>query len=55
VGQSKTGIGVHGKSESTTGAFGVLGEGIGPGVVGKSKSWHAVAGFSESMLSAIEH
>jgi len=49
-GDGKTWHGVAGFSESTTGGFGVYGEGLagGPGVVGKSKGWHAVAGFSES-------
>jgi hypothetical protein len=31
------------KSESTNGGFGVYGEGVGPGVVGVSKTWHGVS------------
>ena len=39
------GIGVKGISKT---GFGVFGESQGSGVVGKSATWHAVAGFSES-------
>lgn len=56
IGSSKSGSGVEGRAEdagtgvkgtSKTG-FGVFGESQGSGVVGKSATWHAVAGFSES-------
>ena len=45
MGESLAGNAVHGVSET---GFGVLGEAVGAGVVGKSKTWHAVAGFSQS-------
>ena len=47
-GESKSWIGVLGKSASTSGGFGVMGVGIGPGVVGESETWHAVYGKSKS-------
>jgi len=44
-GQSKTWMGVYGKTESTTGGAGVMGEGDpGPGVIGKSTKWIGVYG-----------
>lgn len=45
LGESVKGLGVHGRSQE---GFGVLGESVGAGVVGKSATWHGVAGFSES-------
>ncbi len=47
-GESKTWMGVFGKSESTTGGAGVMGEGVGPGVIGVSKTWHGVYGETPS-------
>ncbi|RYX85689.1 PqqD family protein [bacterium] len=48
-GESKTWMGVYGKSTSTTGGFGVMGVGIGSGVAGESETWHGVYGKSKSM------
>lgn len=47
-GQSKTWMGVYGKTESTTGGAGVMGEGVGPGVIGVSRTWHGVYGETNS-------
>ena len=43
-GESKTWMGVFGKSESTTGGVGVMGEGRGAGVVGVGNTWIGVYG-----------
>ncbi|MGV9721106.1 hypothetical protein ACWESM_07800 [Nocardia sp. NPDC003999] len=47
-GESKTWMGVFGKSESTTGGHGVLGEALGTGVAGVSETWHGIYGRSKS-------
>jgi hypothetical protein len=51
-GQSKTWMGVYGKSESTTGGAGVMGEGDpGPGVIGKSTKWIGVYGETSGVVN----
>lgn len=46
AGESSSWMGVYGKTDSTTGGAGVMGEGVtgGSGVVGKSATWHGVYG-----------
>ncbi|GHI07760.1 hypothetical protein [Streptomyces cellostaticus] len=46
AGESSTWMGVYGKTDSTSGGAGVMGEGAagGPGVIGKSATWHGVYG-----------
>jgi hypothetical protein len=41
-------MGVYGNSKSTKGGAGVMGEAVGPGVWGKSQTWHGVYGESLS-------
>jgi hypothetical protein len=41
-------MGVYGLSHSTTGGAGVMGEAVGPGVVGKSQTWHGSYGETTS-------
>lgn len=48
VGESKAWMGVYGKSESTTGGAGVMGEAAGSGVIGKSETWMGVYGETQS-------
>ena len=47
-GESRTWMGVYGKSDSTTGGAGVMGEAQGAGVIGKSATWHGVYGETPS-------
>jgi Beta/Gamma crystallin len=47
-GESKTWMGVFGRSESTSGGAGVMGEAQGSGVIGVSKTWIGVYGHTES-------
>ncbi|KUL30781.1 hypothetical protein ADL15_24105 [Actinoplanes awajinensis subsp. mycoplanecinus] len=46
VGESERWHGIYGKTDSTIGGAGVMGEGAagGPGVLGKSQHWHGVYG-----------
>jgi hypothetical protein len=55
VGESKTWMGVYGKTDSTTGGAGVMGEGAagGPGVIGKSQTWHGVYGETVSSTGSV--
>jgi hypothetical protein len=49
VGESTGWMGVYGKSTSTSGGAGVMGEGDpGPGVIAKSSKWHGVYGETQS-------
>jgi hypothetical protein len=51
-GESRTWMGVFGKSESTTGGHGVLGEAVGTGVVGVGRTWLGVYGETHAEPSA---
>jgi hypothetical protein len=44
IGESATWMGVYGKSSSTTGGFGVMGDAVGTGVTGVSQTWIGVYG-----------
>jgi hypothetical protein len=52
IGESTTWMGVFGRSESTTGGHGVMGDAVGTGVVGVSQTWLGVYGESNAPITS---